>query len=279
MTVRERNWANSQTVGNPIGKWILVILADHADEDGYCWPRQDTIAKRAEVSRETVSRHLKMLEEKGFIRKAQRGRQSDKNRLAYYLNFECDAGSHLAHQSVTEDHTNCDGGSHSNVTEDHIPYKEEPSVPTFKEPTPHNPPTDLFERFWKAYPSRSPHDNPKKPARKKFEAAVKAGADPEQIIAAATYYAQRMSEEDRKFVAQAQTWLSQERYLDQSDLPDPAATRENIEQRMREFVVKCVERGQDIRPMARQHDTAVKMHKAGELSKFSEAQLGKAGII
>src|SRR5690242_3259126 len=37
---------------------------------------------------------------------------------------------------------------------------------------------DWFERFWQAYPSRGEHPNPKKPAKQKFQAALKSGVNP-----------------------------------------------------------------------------------------------------
>ena len=73
---------------------------------------------------------------------------------------------------------------------------------------------DQFENFWRAYPSRRPHSNPKKTARAKFEAAVKRGVAAADIIRASQNYAAYVEREgtDPKFVAQAQTWLNQERW-------------------------------------------------------------------
>ena len=71
-----------------------------------------------------------------------------------------------------------------------------------------------FEVFWRAYPSRRPHSNPKKPARAKFETAVKRGVAAADIIRGAEHYGAYVEREhtDPKFVAQAQTWLNQERW-------------------------------------------------------------------
>lgn len=73
-----------------------------------------------------------------------------------------------------------------------------------------------FERFWSVYPSRSPHSNPKKPARQKFEAAVKRGVDAEEIIRGAQVYARHAARHipDPQHVAMATTWLHQERWSD-----------------------------------------------------------------
>lgn len=81
-----------------------------------------------------------------------------------------------------------------------------------------------FEEFWKIYPSRQNHQNPKKPARDKFRAAVKSGTDPGAIIAGARQYAENVKATgtDPKFVAQAATWLNQRRWEDE---PEPMKAR------------------------------------------------------
>ena len=76
---------------------------------------------------------------------------------------------------------------------------------------------DRFEEFWKAYPKRD-GANPKKPARKKFDDAVKAGHDPGAIIAGAERYREYMrskGQEGTQYVAQAVTWLNQARWEDE----------------------------------------------------------------
>lgn len=75
-----------------------------------------------------------------------------------------------------------------------------------------------FSEFWSAYPKRD-GSNPRKPARLKFIAACKIHA-PEDIILGAKKYA---AQEKRKgnagtpYIAQAQTWLNQERWKDEYD--------------------------------------------------------------
>jgi hypothetical protein len=82
---------------------------------------------------------------------------------------------------------------------------------------------DAFERFWKAYPKRA-GDNPKKLARKVWDARIKQGVGPEVMIAGVERYA-RFCEATGKikteFVKQAKTWLSPncEGWLQSWDLP------------------------------------------------------------
>lgn len=95
-------------------------------------------------------------------------------------------------------------------------------------PQPYNPPTpkgvggELFAKFWEAYPKRD-GANPKKPAADKFARAVKAGNDPGAIIAGAKAYAASLGEKaGTQFVAQAVTWLNQERWRDYEPIEDAA---------------------------------------------------------
>lgn len=76
-----------------------------------------------------------------------------------------------------------------------------------------------FEKFWKAYPRRK-GSNPKKPAQDKFARIVKNGVNPQELIRSAEIYAHEMRSEqtiNTKYVVQAQKWLSEERWKDQSD--------------------------------------------------------------
>lgn len=82
---------------------------------------------------------------------------------------------------------------------------------------------DVFERFWRSYPHRGHHSDPKKPAQNAFEAAVKRGADSAMIIEAAAAYREAVVREstDPRFVPQAVTWLRQERWADALMMSEP----------------------------------------------------------
>jgi len=80
-----------------------------------------------------------------------------------------------------------------------------------------------FAEFWRSYPSRHSHANPEKPARAKFEAALKRGIDPAEIIRGAHNYRLAIDRAgtDPRYVAQAQTWLHQERWAGYQQEPEP----------------------------------------------------------
>src|SRR5699024_6166012 len=79
--------------------------------------------------------------------------------------------------------------------------------------------SDRFDEFWEAYPKRT-GQNPKKPARQKFEKIIK-DVDPQVLIDAAHAYARSEQNNDPKFIAQTQTWLNQERWNDEYSAPTP----------------------------------------------------------
>lgn len=76
---------------------------------------------------------------------------------------------------------------------------------------------EQFEVFWRVYPSRGCHANPKRPAQQSFLAAIKRGADPADIVASAEAYAAlaRRVFHDPRFIPRAVTWLNEERWSDQ----------------------------------------------------------------
>ena len=51
---------------------VLLALADNANDEGYCWPAIDTIAKKANLGRRYVMSILSELEEKKYLLRQQR---------------------------------------------------------------------------------------------------------------------------------------------------------------------------------------------------------------
>ena len=55
-------------------KLVAVILADHCDADGYCWPSYGRLAELSCLSDRTVRRHVAELIESGIVTKVRTGR-------------------------------------------------------------------------------------------------------------------------------------------------------------------------------------------------------------
>jgi hypothetical protein len=86
-----------------------------------------------------------------------------------------------------------------------------------------------FLRFKAAFPKRKGHQ-PWQEARKRFNAAVASGAEPEEVIAAAGRYAAKMAEAgniETPYVKTASSWLNQRSWLDypQQDTERPPGER------------------------------------------------------
>lgn len=95
------------------------------------------------------------------------------------------------------------------------------------------PSPEAFEKFKSAYPMRG-GSNPWKPAEDLFLKAIRDGTEAESLIRAAESYAGECSRQKitgTEKVAQAQTWLTEERWRDYR--PPDAADMEAIERDMR----------------------------------------------
>jgi len=57
-------------------KFVLIMLANYADEKNSCWPSIDTIAENTGLSKSTVLRTVKSLSEKGYLKVGKRRVQS-----------------------------------------------------------------------------------------------------------------------------------------------------------------------------------------------------------
>lgn len=83
------SWAFKCHVGNASAKAVLIYLADRADDDGTAaYPKIATIVNVTELSERTVRSSLKLLQERGFIRRGDqryaRLGKGGRNRLPQY---------------------------------------------------------------------------------------------------------------------------------------------------------------------------------------------------
>lgn len=80
-------WATDANVGPTTTKFILILLANKADENFSCYPSIGTLMTEANASRSTVLRALKNLEQQGFITRRPQFHDSGAQRSSrYYLN-------------------------------------------------------------------------------------------------------------------------------------------------------------------------------------------------
>jgi hypothetical protein len=94
---------------------------------------------------------------------------------------------------------------------------EPPTRPGTSNEVPRSSPSDSrapdpegFEEFWRMYPPR--RNSSKADARKAYVRALKAGADPADILTGAKAYAEDRRDQDQQFTAHAATWLNGKRW-------------------------------------------------------------------
>lgn len=76
MSVEAMAWAFKQDIDDAQTKLVLLALCDHADEDGWCWPSLERLARKSACSHDTATRRIHMLENLGFIARRRRARQT-----------------------------------------------------------------------------------------------------------------------------------------------------------------------------------------------------------
>lgn len=71
MSIKAMQWAWNVPLSSNL-KLILMALADNADDEGICWPRVNTIAKKCSVAPRTVQRAIKTLQSLDLLGKSPR---------------------------------------------------------------------------------------------------------------------------------------------------------------------------------------------------------------
>lgn len=78
MSVRVMTWAWAVDCASSGEKLVLLALADHAGEDGTCYPSSGALAEKTGLGNSTVRHHLDALEERGVLSRVRRRRRDGK---------------------------------------------------------------------------------------------------------------------------------------------------------------------------------------------------------
>jgi helix-turn-helix protein len=66
MSIKAMVWAWEQEVG-ATEVLVLLALADHADDDGVCWPGQKGLARKTKLTRTSIQQVIGRLKDKGML--------------------------------------------------------------------------------------------------------------------------------------------------------------------------------------------------------------------
>lgn len=229
-------------------KMVLLVLCDFANDDGLsCHPSIANVAKKASVSDRQCKRLIRDLEALGVVAVvgnnyggkpgSTRHYQINVQRLlALSTGDTHDTGDNLsrvtdgagrgdAHDTPGVTNETQTGDTHD--TQPPIdPPLEPPKTPqcTARRRATKKSPPEEFERCWAEYPKRA-GGNSKRDACKAWEARVKAGADPDDILAGVQRYAafcRITGKTGTEFVKQGATFFGpSEHYLDDWTPPPP----------------------------------------------------------
>lgn len=98
MSHKATTWAVAQKGLRPMTRVVLWVIADRASPEGVCFPSRQTIADDAEISVDSVDRHLEVLEQVGLLTIEKRSREDGSPTSSLYrLNYDVELlDKHLA---------------------------------------------------------------------------------------------------------------------------------------------------------------------------------------
>lgn len=183
-------------------RFVLLALADYAGEDGACWPSMETIAAKCCMTPRGVRQIVRTLEKEGWLTIQPGGGRNNTN---LYLIHENPERQTLNGEINPERHAGLNGINPERGSPE--PLREE----LREERAPLYIPPD-FDAFWEIYPRCIA----KGAARRAWAGAVKK-ARPDDIMAAASEFAEKVMGKDPKYIPHPATWLNGERWEDKPE--------------------------------------------------------------
>lgn len=205
---------------------VYLVLNRYANsKTGKCFPSRETVIEKARISKNTLDKCLKELQEIGAISISKRRNGTGlyaSNLYTVHMIRPRDTNPKNGIEQAVDGGLvfgisgspifGADGSPKSNplIIEDNQSQRTREDIST----------VSSFEDFWSVYPKKEAVGA----ARKAWKTALKK-TTAETLIRAASLYALRRKGEDPQFTAHGSTWLNQERWLDEPDQPAaPKAT-------------------------------------------------------
>lgn len=197
------NWAYSQKLPATT-KFVLVVMADRANQSGFCYPSRKDIADKTGLSPRSVTRAIAELEERGLIKITERRRQDGyKTSNGYTLiSGDTQSGDKLSGDTVSLSQvTQCPDKDNNKL------LSEPPVKPSITRA--HQKPSG-FDVWYQRYP----HKVGRAAAEKAFLKAIQKTSVEVLRLGVERYI--RDKPPDRSWCNPA-TWLNQERWLDEPE--------------------------------------------------------------
>jgi len=223
-------WVLDHSESELASRLVLLAIANHCDADGRnAWPSQEKIAAEAHVSVRTVKRCVVALAEMGELTVGYReGAAVGRARTNYYelplFAVALDEGTSTTrghsgppHEGTSGADEGTSGARRGDICADEGPLlaPQEPSSRTVHEPSLEpslEPPSRAdrlpatrsatFDDCWEHYPRKLA----RKQAEKAWQARVRAGIPPDDLLAATLHYAQARAGQDQSYTMHGATF-------------------------------------------------------------------------
>lgn len=220
MSVQALSWALDIEGVETGPRFVLVVLANRADEDGRCFPSVRAIVRQTAMDERTVRRHIATLIERGYLSRTTRARANgSQTSNEYELAVGRSVGARGAGNTPGAGTMPGGGGHHAPPGEGTMPpleskdeSKEEPLLGDSiarRTAKPEKQTDPEFEEAWRLYPRRA-GGNPKHDARKSWNARRREGVPAEVMVAGVARYAkfcQREGKLNTEYVMQARRFF------------------------------------------------------------------------
>lgn len=212
MSIKAMQWAWSQETKSSGERLVLLALADHAGEDGECWPSTGRIADKCAMHERTVRHHIDSLDERGVISKHERRRRKDGTLGTWLYILNLDQRVPVA-SGDSQPVATCD-----RTTGDPLPVVHRVPMPAH-EPSllnPHEPTvicvpeSDDFDLFWNQYPRKT--SKSKAVTRWRNMTREEKRRALEALPLHVAYWHDRST--DAEFIPHPSTWLNGKRWED-----------------------------------------------------------------
>lgn len=235
MAVEFIAWALKRDI--PTGpKFVLVALANRANQDGECWPSQKDLAKQTSMTDRSIRRHIEWLVSRGIITKSRRRRRDGSFTSDL---FKINSGSsRKMNQGKDCPPENLSGGqnvpSPPEKLSGHEPSPVLTSVNTEPSKTRAGKKSSQVYLSFQTWYERYPHKVGVGAAEKAFRRAIKHSSLTELLEGVDRYI--QTKPQGRQWCNPA-TWLNEQRWLDQPqevkvyDTNRPMSSPKNISQR------------------------------------------------
>lgn len=207
MSLKAMGWAWKQETKSSGERLVLLALADHAGEDGECWPHSGKIAEKCGLDPKTVQRHITALHERGLVTKVHRRKRSNGTLAGWLYRLECNEGTPMSPLPEEEDVEEVSKRERvQGVLEGTSMYSQEPTLSN-----PQLEPTCDWDKWWELYPRKTNKQQAVKAWKRLSVKERKEAAD--GLHKHILYWSE--SKTEQRYIPHPATWLNSKRWEDQ----------------------------------------------------------------